>query len=204
MVRKPYRRHYGAGKDVVDLSVAGAEIAPMVGSLEVAAALLLGSAGTAKLAAPAPAAAMLRRAWSRLFAAESGVLVAGAAELAVALAVLVTANRVSAIALGACYLAFGAITVRLMRGGQRASCGCFGRADSPVGAAHLVLNLACIGIAGAAALRPPGRWGGLFDDGVLRGLVGTGQAALLAYLGFLSITALPALSAARREVVETG
>jgi hypothetical protein len=40
---------------------------------------------------------------------------------------------------------------------------------------------------------------------VLRGVVGTGQAALLAYLGFLSITALPALgAAARREVVETG
>lgn len=186
------------------MSVGGAQIAPMLGTLEIAAALLLGGAGVAKLVAPASAAAVLRRTWSGLARAEAAVRVAGAVELGVALAVLVTANRMSALALGACYAGFAVITVRLMRRGQRVSCGCFGRADSPVGAAHLVLNLACIGIAAAAVLRPPGRLGGLFADGVLRGLVGTGQAALLAYLGFLSITALPALSAARREVVEAG
>jgi hypothetical protein len=42
--------------------------------------------------------------------------------------------------------------------------------------------------------------GGLLDHGALTATVGSAQAVLLAYLGFLSITALPALVAARRQL----
>lgn len=174
----------------------------MIGSLAVAAALLLGAAGLAKIVAPGPAAAMLRRAWPRMRAPVLTVRVAAALEIGVALAVLARGDRGSAVALGCCYLAFAALTVRLVATRERASCGCFGGAASPVGAEHLVLNLVCVGVAVAALLRPAGPLGGLLDGGVLRAAVGIGQAALLAYLGFLSITALPALSAARRRFVE--
>jgi hypothetical protein len=173
----------------------------MIGSLELAAALLLGGAGTAKLVAPGPAAAMLRRAWRPV--PHAVVRVGAVPELAVTLAVVARGDRASALALGGCYLAFAAVTVRLMRRRERASCGCFGRADGPVGGIHLAVNAAAIGIAAAAAIRPPGRLGGLFDEGALRGVVGAGQSALLAYLAFLALTALPSMTAARRLLMES-
>jgi hypothetical protein len=175
----------------------------MTGSLEMAAALLLACAGLAKLVAPAPATAMLRRAWPRLAATTATVRAAGAGEFALGLLVLVVGDRMSALVMGACYAGFTAVAVRLLRRGRHDSCGCFGRADSPVGAAHLVLNGVCLGAAAAAFVRPPGRFGGLFDGGVLHGVVAAGQVALLTYLGFLSITALPALTAARRLLLES-
>jgi hypothetical protein len=172
----------------------------MIGSLQLAAALLLGAAGLAKLVAPGPAAAMLRRAWRVVPSAV--VRAAAAIEMVVALAVIALGDRAAALALGACYLACAAVSVRLMQRRERASCGCFGRADAPVGGVHLAVNAAAFGIAAAAALRPPGRFGGLFEDGALHGVVGVGQSALLAYLAFLLLTALPALTAARRRLME--
>jgi hypothetical protein len=148
---------------------------------------------------------MLRKAWwTRLRARTSRGIIrtAGVVELGVGAAVAVTGGRIAAALLGCCYLAFLVVAGRLLRGGQRTSCGCFGATDSPVGVAHLLVNVAAVGIAIAAAIRPPGAVGGLFDDHLLTGLVGLGQAVLLAYLAFLSITALPALVAARRQLLE--
>lgn len=174
----------------------------MIGSLALAAALLLGAAGLAKLVAPAPAATMLRRAWPTVRRPVLAVRATAVVEVATALAVLADGGRWSAVALGCCYLAFTALTARLVATRERASCGCFGGAESPVGAAHLVLNIVCTGLATTAVLRPAGPLGGLPDVGALRAAVGLGQAVLLAYLGFLSITALPALNAARRRFLE--
>ena len=92
------------------------------------------------------------------------------------------------------------MAARLISLGARQSCGCFGRTDSPVGRPHGAVNLAALAVAVAAAVRPAGPAGGLFEHGPLAGTVGLAQAGLLAYLGFLSITALPALAAARRQV----
>src|SRR5438128_12387287 len=102
----------------------------MVGTLELAAALLLVGAGGAKLVAPASAAAMLRRAWARLPTPEAAIRAAAVVELAVGLAVLVRGDRASSILLGCCYLGFAALTLRLIGMRTRASCGCFGRAGS--------------------------------------------------------------------------
>jgi hypothetical protein len=180
----------------------------MIGSLEMAAALLLTGAGLAKLRSPGQAAAVVRRvspwrgeAWSR--AAPLAVRAAGLVEVGAGTAVVVTGYRLCTLLLGACYLAFALVVLALRRDRQHTSCGCFGRADSPVGAAHLVLNLTCLGASAAAFVRPPGSFGGLLGHGALPGVVATGQAVLLAYLGFLSITALPALGAARRQLLET-
>jgi hypothetical protein len=171
----------------------------MEGTFDIAAALLLAGAGLAKLRAPAPAIAMLRRVWPRL----SGALVVrtvGTGELGVALLVIVSGDRVANVALTSWYAAFTVVTVHLVRRAPATSCGCFGRADSPVGIAHVVQNIVCAAVAAVAVARPPGRFGGLLDAGALHAAVGTAQAGLLAYLGFLSITALPALGAARRQV----
>jgi hypothetical protein len=174
----------------------------VLGSFCLAAALLLGGAGIGKLAAPQPAAAMLRQGLPhrlRRLARADLVRLAGAAELAVAVAVVLTGNRLTLVLLAAAYLAFLTLSARLAAAKATGSCGCFGRVDSPVGAGHLVLNLAAGAAAVAAAFRPPGAWGGLLDGAVLPGVVGVGQAALLAALGYLAITALPALTAERRR-----
>jgi hypothetical protein len=63
-----------------------------------------------------------------------------------------------------------------------------------------VLNAAAAAVALAGVVRPAGRWGGAFGADVLPGLIALAQAGLLAYAAFLSITALPALAAARRRV----
>jgi hypothetical protein len=177
----------------------------VIGSVELAAALLLAGAGVAKLRAPDQAAAMLRRAWwTRMRGGTSLVLVraAGAVEFVVGAASIATGGRIAAGLLGCCYLAFLIVAGRLLRRGQRASCGCFGSTDSPVGAGHLVVNLVAVAVACAALVRPPGAVGGLFAGDALTGAVGLGQGVLLAYLAFLSITALPALVAARRRLLE--
>ena len=177
----------------------------MIGSLQLAAALLLAGAGLAKLRAPDQAAAMLRRAWRttlRGSAARMLVRAGGVAEFAVGTAVIVTGGRQAAVLLGCCYSVFLIVAGRLVLGGQRASCGCFGATDSPIGLGHVVVNLAAVAIAAFATVRPPGQVGGLLDATALTGLIGAGQAVLLAYLAFLSITALPALIAARRRLLE--
>ena len=177
----------------------------MIGSVQLAAALLLAGAGVAKLRAPDQAATMLRAAWrTRLRADAVQVLVriGGFGEIAVGVSVVATGSRVAGALLGCCYLAFLITAWTLLRRGQRTSCGCFGATDSPVGVGHLVVNVVALGFAIASAVRPPGPVGGLFDDDALTGVVGVGQAVLLAYLAFLSITALPALVAARRRLLE--
>jgi hypothetical protein len=175
----------------------------MIGALDLAAAALLIAAGAGKVGAPAPATAMLRRALPaplRRLAAATAVRLAGLAEVAVGVAVVLTGARAALLLLAAAYAAFAAVAVRLVKARQRTSCGCFGRADAPVGPEHLVLNAAGVAVAVAGAVRPPGRWGGAFAGDVLPGLLTLAQSALLAYLAFLSITALPALGDARRRV----
>jgi hypothetical protein len=175
----------------------------MEGTLLMAVALLLGAAGAAKLRTPAPTVAMAHRLWRAVpdnARAVCAVRIIGSAEMAAAIATLATGGRLAAIALATWFFAFAAVTALLVRRAPATPCGCFGSADSPAGPAHIALNLAGAAIATAAAVRPPGAFGGVFDRTALAGLVGTAQVLLLAYLGFLSITALPALAAQRRRV----
>lgn len=174
----------------------------MIGSMQLAAALLLAGAGVAKLFAPGQAAAMLRSAWRTRLPAGWFVRLSGVVEFGVGATVVATGNRIADALLGCCYLAFLIVAWTLLHLGQHTSCGCFGAIDSPVGVGHLVVNVLAVGITIAALVRPAGAVGGLFDDDVLTGVVGLGQAVLLAYLAFLSITALPALVAARRRLLE--
>ena len=174
----------------------------MLGSLDLAAALLLGAAGVGKLRSPVPAVATLRRAVPRRMravAAPGTVRFAGAAELAVAAGVALDGGRAALLLLAAAYVVFLAVSARLARAGSSTSCGCFGASDSPIGTAHLVLNAVAAGVAVGGIVRPAGPWGGLARGDALPAAVGLAQAGLLAALAYLSITALPALAADRRR-----
>ena len=180
-------------------------IDPLIRTLAAAAALLLAASGVAKLQRPDPAATtVLRLRFLRLPGrprAQALVRVIGAGELGVGLAVLVTGSRPAAALLAAAYLAFAAVAVVLLRaGGARVSCGCFGSVDSPLGAAHLALNVAAGAAGFAAVLRPPGPGAGLFAGGGAGAVAAPLQAVVLAALGYLAVTALPALLAAQRSL----
>jgi hypothetical protein len=174
----------------------------VIGALCAAAAVLLIVAGLAKFRTPDPAAAMIVLLWPRfrpLHRARVVARAAGAVEFGAGLATLTAGGRIAVALLAACYLVLTAVAIRLATGPKKAPCGCFGAADGTVGAPHVVLDLAGLTVAVFGCVRPPGAVPALFDDGALTGVTVTAQVLLLAALGYLSITALPALSAARRE-----
>jgi hypothetical protein len=169
-------------------------------ALLAAAALLLLVAGIAKLRTPGPAARMLVRAgpFRSVRRARIGARLVGVVEAGAAVATLATGARAAIVLLLVCYVVVTAVAVRLAFGSERASCGCFGAADGAVGVPHLVVDAAAVAIAIWAAVRPPGDVTALFDDGPLAGVTVTFQAVVLTALAYLSLTALPALVAARR------
>jgi hypothetical protein len=176
----------------------------MIGALSAAAALLLVCSGAAKLRAPAPAGRTIGALLPAVRRARPGVLAwlarsVGAGEVAVGGAVLALGGRGPAAALAAGYLIFAVVAVRLRTAGVGVPCGCFGRSDAPVGVQHIVLNAVCAGVAAAAAAQPVGAAGGLLQHGAFVAAIGLMQVALLAWLGYLAITALPALTALARE-----
>ena len=175
----------------------------LVAALIAAAAVLLVVAGAAKLRTPGPAARMLVGLTPRLRPlrrARTLARAAGTVELGTGLAVLAVGGRAAAVALCGCYLVLTVVAVRLALGDESAPCGCFGAADGAVGPAHIVLDLAALGVGVAALVHPVGGVADLFGDGAVTGLTVVAQAALLAALAYLSITALPALTATRRPV----
>lgn len=174
----------------------------MIGPFAAAAAVLLAVAGLAKLRAPAQAAAMIvalapsltrRRPAVRAF-----IRIAAVGEAAVAAAFLILGGRIPAALLAAAYLAFTLVALRLATQRAGTACGCFGAVDSPVGAAHVALNLICVGVTVAAAMSPVAALGGLVRHDAMVAVIGSAQILLLAWLGYLAITALPALASARR------
>ncbi len=177
----------------------------VVVALDAAAAVLLAVAGAAKLRTPGPAAAMLVGLWPRLRPLRRARLAArgaGIVELGAGLAVLAGGGRPALLLLAACYLALSAVALRLLSRGEPVPCGCFGAADGAVGAAQVVVDLAALAVAGWGLLRAAPGPAALFDPGVLAGVTATGQVLLLAALGYLAITALPALATARHALEE--
>jgi predicted outer membrane lipoprotein len=173
----------------------------VTGALAAAAAVLLGFSGLAKLRSPGIAATMIGRlapaVRRRRRALVLGVRMGGAVEIGVAAGFLAVGGAFAASLLAAAYAVFTAVAIRLMTDGRRTSCGCFGAADSPVGTAHVVLDAGCLAVATSTALRPVGAAGGVLAHPALVAATGVAQVLLLAWLGYLSITSLPALAALR-------
>jgi hypothetical protein len=127
----------------------------------VAAAVLLAAAGVAKLARPSDTARALH--------VGPGVVRAGAAaEIAVAAVAVSTPAPLGGALLAAAYAALATyIALALKRNWALASCGCFGRPDTPPTRTHALLNCGAAAsaiwwaVAGPASSTPR-QWGRLF------------------------------------------
>jgi hypothetical protein len=153
----------------------------------VAAALLLVAAGVAKAREPLSLVRALRAAglrvraplltrWVRLFAGLEAVLGAAA---------VLRPSAALAVGVACSYAGFTAFVVRALRSGSPlASCGCFGKTDTPPTPAHAVttalLAVACALFAAGSPTRP--------DLPVLA------VSAVLAYVSYVALAVLPLVS----------
>ena len=157
------------------------------------AALLLVSGG-AKLADPAPTSGALRGAG---FPSGRGVVyLLGAAELAAGGWSLFAGGGGAGWAVATLYAGFGwFVALALRRRLPIASCGCFGKVDTPPSRLHLVLNSA--GAAGGvwAAVTTSPSLVAVLGDQPWSGLPYLGFLAAGTYAAFLLLTVLPRLSA---------
>jgi hypothetical protein len=156
------------------------------------AALLLAVGGASKARHPADTANAVRAAG--LPGTAALVRVGGGAEAAVGVAALVAGDRATAVLVAVSYAAFALfVVVALRRGTPLASCGCFGKADTPPTALHPVLNLGAAAAAVAVALDPGA---GLADVVGRQPLAGVPYLALVgcgAGFAYLALSSLPQL-----------
>jgi len=174
----------------------------MVGLLW-AAAVVLGAAGLSKLARPASTVHALKAAripGARIIASTAAVRVAGAAELAVAGYVLGWGGPSAAALLGVCYLILTVVARRMLRVSPGQDCGCFGGSSEPITRWHLMVDIAGLAIGIAATIWPqPSVVAEVTDQGA-QGVLLVGLSFVLAWLGYLLMTAFPALGALRAKV----
>ncbi len=177
----------------------------MIG-LVCAAALLLAAAGLAKLRRPASARSALAAAGipgaGRLTPKLANRL-SGTAELAIALLALLVGGRVGAALIAAAFTVLAGLSARMMAIESGQDCGCFAK---PVAVSHwhTAVNLCCA-LAGLIALaRPDGSLLARFGQQPMTASALLLAAAVLGYLGYLLMTALPELSAAAAELEVTG
>lgn len=149
-----------------------------------AAAALLVAAGGAKLLDPMPLVRALRSAG--LPAPRLLVRAVAAGELALGLVAGLSGSALAAAGVAVSYAAFTAfVLVALRRGGVLASCGCFGKADTPPTRTHVALTGALAAVAAVVAVRPLGPLPALLavqPGGGLPLLVATAAVAGTAYL----------------------
>ncbi len=147
------------------------------------AALVLGTAGVAKLRAPAPA--MRALAGAGLPAGAALVRAFAALELALALWAALAPSRAAAVAAAAAFLILAGVATLLAR--RASSCGCFGDREAPASALQPLLSVALAAIAAAAALWPPHGLGWVLERSpataatLLLGVAGAAYAIVLAY-----------------------
>lgn len=174
----------------------------MIGSLCAAAALLLIGSGLAKMRSPqhslATVGVVLRHNVSGRSVRIALVRALAGAEMAAGAGFLAVGGRVPAIAMALLFAMFAGIAATLLAAPGRVSCGCFGRPDAPVGVTHVIVNVLSCAAAVTCAVRPVGPLAGFMTSSALVTIVGLTQVVLLAALGFLSMTALPAMTAAGR------
>jgi uncharacterized membrane protein len=171
-------------------------------SLVSAAALLLCAAGMAKLRRPAPTRSALAAAGvpgAQRLGAKAANRLSGAVELAVGAVALLVGGRVAAAAIALGYLILAALSARMMSIESGQDCGCFTK-PVPVSHWHTAVNLSCM-LAGLVALAAPAdSLISRFGDAPVTASTLLLAAAVLAYLAFLVMTALPELITATAEL----
>jgi hypothetical protein len=178
----------------------------LIGLYLVAAALLV-LAGSAKAWRPDDTARalapLLPRPLRALGRARRLVRAGALAEGAVGLAALVLPRPVTAALVAASYAGFAAVVAQARRrGGALATCGCFGRPDTPPTLVHLFLDLALAAAAAVVAVAAPtsGTLFALLGHQPWRGLPLVAVSAVGLWLAFLALSALGALEGARKLV----
>jgi hypothetical protein len=159
----------------------------------VGAAVLLALGGFFKLRRPAPTARALREAGLSALAPLARGL--GAAEVVVGVGALVVAGRAAPALVAAFYVAFaGFVGLRLGRApasGGAGGCGCFGAAEGPPHAVHLVMNLAAAGVAAAVAAGSGGGLAAALRGQPLAGVPFLLLVAVVTGLAYAALTILP-------------
>jgi hypothetical protein len=113
----------------------------LIGLLFIAAALLV-VAGTAKTIRPDDTARALRARVGGRWSLRWPVRLGAVCEAALGLVTLAWPRPVPALLVAFSYLGFAAYVLDARRrGGPLATCGCFGRADTPADGLHLLLNV---------------------------------------------------------------
>jgi hypothetical protein len=157
-----------------------------------AAAGLLVVAGVPKVLDPLPLVRALRTAGLPVH--RQRVRGFAVAEVALGAWALLAPGRYAAVLVAAAYLVFTAFVARVLaRGGVLASCGCFGKPDTPATRTHLALTAVAALTAVLVAVDPPvDAWADV--DGASVATVGL--AALIGFLAWQVMAVLPTTSPA--------
>jgi hypothetical protein len=171
-------------------------------SLVSAAALLLAAAGLAKIRQSAPIRSALAAAGipgAQRLGAKAANRLSGAVELAVAAVALLFGGRIAAASIALAYLVLAVLSARMMSIESGQDCGCFAK---PVAVSHwhTAVNLSCMLAGLVALLAPAGSLIGRFGHAPVTASAQLLAAAVLAYLGYLVMTALPELITATAEL----
>jgi hypothetical protein len=171
-----------------------------------AASALLVLAGVAKVRDPLPLVRALLSAGlpGRAPRLAAPVRVAAAAEAALGLWALLAGGRLAALLVALSYAGFtGFVLLARARGGVLASCGCFGRTDTPPTLTHAVVTGAAALAAVSVAAAPIGPLPAVLAASPASGvplLAATGAVAVTAYV----VLAVLPLSAASRTRARRG
>jgi hypothetical protein len=179
----------------------------LIGLYLIAAALLV-AAGIAKAVRPDDTARALSALLPRGHAPSQRrlreAIRAGAlAEAMLGLVALVVPRPVTAALVALSYALFAiVVAVARVRGGPLATCGCFGRPDTPATRLHVAVNLALAGAVAVVAAGIPngGSIATLLAHQPWAGLPLLFVSAVGLWLTFLALSALAALEGARRLV----
>jgi len=176
----------------------------LIGLFLVASALLV-VAGVAKAIRPGDTAGALAALASQPLGSRwrTVVRIGAIVEAGVGVAALAVPRPITAALVGTSYAVFiGAIVLARRRGSPLATCGCFGRPDTPPTLVHLVLNVLFLAAAVAVALTAPA---GATLGSALAAEPGAGiplvfVSAVGVWLSVLAMSALGRLQGARLAV----
>ena len=174
----------------------------MVGVLW-AAAILLGVAGLGKLLRPAPTSRAVIAAeipGASVLSALPVVRLLGLLEVVIAGVVLGVGGALPAALLAVGYLLLAVVAWRMIRLAPGQDCGCFGTSSEPSSWSHVIVNAAAAIVGLLAVILPQPSLGDVVEQQGAQGLLLLGGSMLLAWLGYLALTALPALSRATQRV----